>query len=220
MKIKIILTTILSLCIVSGLFAQSYIGVSAGLTSGKFSGDSPPDFKYASKLAYTAGIVYDFQLKEDVYLSLATAYVNGGSKLQYPKEVDEVLVYEDSIFVDFHMISVPLMMKLISDNKRFQFTGGLEMMLPFKLIADDTEKEVDLINHVNKVGLNMLFGIGYRIPINRNFLVINLNYSQGLTNIANNLDDPDSLFPRIRFTSFKLTAAWLFAVGKAKSSEN
>ena len=136
------------------------------------------------------------------------------------EEVDEVLVYEDSIFVDFHMISVPLMMKLISDNKRFQFTGGLEMMLPFKLIADDTEKEVDLINHVNKVGLNMLFGIGYRIPINRNFLVINLNYSQGLTNIANNLDDPDSLFPRIRFTSFKLTAAWLFAVGKAKSSEN
>lgn len=200
--------------------AQSFIGIYGGFNSGKFSGDSPRNFKYASKLSYTAGIAYDFQLKEDVYLSLSTAYVNAKSTLEYPKEIDEVQVLEDSIFLDFHMISVPIIMKLISDNKRFQFSGGLEMILPFKLISDNTEEEEDLISNVNKVNLNMLFGIGYRIPIKNNFLVLNLTYSQGLSNLANNLDDPESLMPRVRYTSFRFTAVWLLPVGKNRFNPN
>lgn len=202
------------------LYGQSFFGIHAGLPSGKFSGDSPSEFNYASKLTFAAGVFYDLQIKKDVYLSLGSAYVNGSSKLQYPKEIDDELVYEDSIFIDFQMVSVPLMMKIISDNKRFQFNGGLEMILPYKLMTDNTVEENDLIGSINKFNLNIQFGVGYRIPVKRNVLLVNLNYSQGMTNLANNLDDPDSLLPRIRYTSFRLSVGWLFAVGKDKKVNN
>lgn len=202
------------------LNGQSFIGIYAGLNSGKFSGDSPPDFSYAPKISYSIGINYDIMLKKDVYLSIAPSYVNSKSTLKYPEEIDDAQVYEDSIYFDFHMISVPVMMKIISDNKRFNFIGGFEMLLPFKLMADNTVDEKDLITHVNKVNLNMLFGIGYRIPIKKSFLVLNLTYSHGLSNIANNLNDPDALLPRIRYTSFRFTAAWQLPVGKNNSEQN
>ena len=70
-----------------GLFAQSQIGIYAGLNSGKLSGDSPGEFKYVSSLNLAFGLGYDLQLKEDVFLSFQTSYVNAGSKIQHPKSL-------------------------------------------------------------------------------------------------------------------------------------
>lgn len=198
------------------LHSQNRIGIFTGLNSGKFSGDAPGKFKYTSSLNMAIGLGLDLQLKEDIYLSFMPSYLNAGSKLQHPKEIDEEEILEDSIFFEFKQFSLPIMLKLISDNKKFQFSGGFEFIFPLTLIADNTVEEIDLMDDVNKVNVNMLFGIGYRIPINRNLLNINLAYSQGLTNIANTLDDPDSLLPRIRYTSFRLTAAWYLPIGKNK----
>ncbi len=94
------------------------------------------------------------------------------------------------------------------------------MMVPLGMTADNSAEEIDIIDQINKVNLNMLFGIGYRIPINQSLLIINLTYSQGLTNLANNLDAPDSLLPRIRYTSFQLSAGWYLPVGKNKSQQS
>ncbi len=207
---------VLGLCflLAEGAIAQSQIGIFAGLNSGKLSGDSPERFKYVSGLNLAFGVGYDLQLKEDVFLSFQTLYVNAGSKLKHPKVIDEEEVLEDSVNLDFRLVAVPILMKLTSDNKKFQFSGGFELVFPLKFIADDSSEEIDLIDNVNKVNLNMLFGIGYRIPINKSLLIIDLTYSQGLTNLANNLDDPDSLLPRIRSSSFRLTAGWYLPVGK------
>lgn len=202
------------------LAGQSLIGIYVGLNSGKLSGDSPSQFKYVSSTKLAFGLGYDFQLKEDVFLSTGASYVNSSSKLKYPKEVDEETVYEDSISLNFHLVSVPILLRLISDNKKFEFSGGFEMIFPTKFTADNSAEEVDIINEINKVNLSMLFGIGYRIPINKSLLIINLTYSQGITNLANNLDDPDSLLPRIRLTSFRLTVGWRLPVGKNRFQDS
>lgn len=214
MKYKYLFTCCLLLFLTGGLFAQSYFGIYTGINSGKLSGDSPGRFKYSSGLNLAAGLSLDIQLKEDVYLVFQPSYVNASSKLQHPKEIDEKEVYQDSISFDFKHIALPILMKLISDSKKFQFSGGFELIFPVKFIADNSAEKIDLMDDINKVNLNMLFGIGYRIPINNNLLNINLTYSQGLTNLANNLDDPDSLMPRIRYTSFRLTVAWYLPIGK------
>lgn len=198
------------------LYSQTQIGIYAGLNSGKLSGDSPENFIYSSSLNMVMGLGLDIQLKEDIYLSFMPSYLNAGSKLQYPKEIDEEQVYEDSISLSFSQISFPILLKLISDNKKFQFSGGFELVFPFNFSAENTVEKIDLMDDINKVIVNMLFGIGYRIPIKNNLLTINLIYSQGLTNLANNLEDPDSLLPRIRYTSFRLTAAWYLPLGKNK----
>lgn len=219
MKLKFLLTTCLLVLITGGLFAQSYLGIYTGLNSGKLSGDSPGKFKYLSSLNLAFSLAYDIQLKDDIFLSLQTSYVNASSKLQHPKEVDEEEILEDSISIKFHQIAVPILLKLISDNKKFQFSGGFEMIFPVKFIADNTAEKTDLLDDINKVNLNMLFGIGYRIPINKNLLDINLTYSQGLTNLANNLNDPESLLPRIRYTSFRLTVGWYLPIGKNRINQ-
>lgn len=199
------------------LSAQSYFGFHIGVNSGKFSGDSPKDFKYTGKLQYNAGLLFDWRLKDDVFLSVAPSYIISGSKLQYPFEINEdESEYRDSVDMKLQMFTLPIAVKIISDNQRWQFSGGFEFAFPTKLLADNSVEEIDLTNDVNGIGLNMIFGIGHRIPMKRSLLVINLGYSQGLTNLANNEDASDSLLPRIRFTSFRLTTAWLLPVGKNK----
>ena len=214
MKNKYLFTGCLMLFLSGSLFAQSYFGIYTGLNSGKLSGDSPGKFKFVSSLNLAFGLGYDLQLKDDIFLSFQTSFVNASSKLKHPKEVDEEEILEDSISLEVRFFTVPILLKLISDNKRFQFSGGFELGFPIKFIADNSAESVDLMGGINKVNINMLFGIGYRIPINKSQLIINLTYSQGLTNLANNLDNTDSLLPRIRYTSFQLTAGWYLPVGK------
>ena len=216
MKYKYLFTGCLMIFLSGSLFAQSYFGIYTGLNSGKLSGDSPGRFKYVSGRNLAIGLGYDLQLKDDIFLSFQTSFVNASSKLQHPKEVDEEEILEDSISLDIRLITVPILLKLISDNKKFQFSGGFELAFPVKFMADNSAESVDLMGGINKVNINMLFGIGYRIPINKSQLIINLTYSQGLTNLANNLDDADSLLPRIKYTSFQLTAGWYLPVGKNK----
>lgn len=222
MKYALLLFFCLIFSLSDGLKAQSYVGVHVGLNSGKFSGDSPRKFKYAAKMNFVFGAGLDLQLKEDIFLSFLPTYVNGNSKLQYPKvlEEEEKEVYEDSIKFNFQTVALPILLKLISDNKRWQFTGGFEFLLPTKLIADDSEEKIDLMDDINKLNLSMLFGIGYIIPLDRSKLVVDLTYSQGLNNIANNLNDPENLLPRIRFTSFRFTVVYYLPVGKNKFSNS
>jgi len=218
MKYIILLSFFLTLSFPGELKAQSFVGIQAGLNSAKFSGDSPNKFKYAGKRNLVVGVGFDLQLKEDIYLSFLPSYLNGSSKLLYPKvyEEEEVEVYEDSINFDFRSILIPVSMKILSDNKRWQFTAGVEFLLPIKLTADNSAEIKDLIDDIDKFNINMLFGIGYIIPIDKSKLVIDLMYSQGLNNIANNLNDPENLLPRIRFTSFRFSIGYFLPVGKNK----
>lgn len=198
--------------------AQSYIGVYAGLNSGKFSGDAPPNFKYGSKLQYSAGIVFDLRIKDDVFISFAPSYLATGSKLQYPIiNEDDEQEYVDSIELKIQLFTLPIVLQIISDNEKFQFTGGFEAAFPMRLIAYNGDVEQDITNDVNDVGVNMIFGIGYRIPIDKSIMVINMAYSQGLTNLAKNLDADDSYLPRVRLTSLRLSVSYLLPIGQAKN---
>jgi hemolysin activation/secretion protein len=131
---------------------------------------------------------------------------------------DEEREYKDSIDLSIDVIMLPLALKIISDNQRFQFSGGFELAIPTRLTADNGAQEIDVSDQVNKLGVNMIFGIGYRVPVQRSFLVFNLGYSQGLSNLANNMDAEDSYLPRIRLTAFRLSASWLLPVGQAKTN--
>jgi len=217
MNIKIIYLAGSIFFLSGGLFAQSYLGLHVGINSGKFSGDAPKDFIYKGKLMFNAGAVFDLKIKEDAFLSIAPSYMISGSKLQYPHEINEdESEYRDSVDLKMQLFTIPIILKVISDNERFQFSGGFELSFPIKLIGDNSVEEIDLTNDINNIAINMIFGIGYRIPIETSYLVINLAYSQGLTNLANNEDAYDSLLPRIRSTSFRLTTAWLLPLGKSK----
>lgn len=202
-----------------GLLAQSYIGFHAAINSGKFSGDAPRQFVYKGKFQLNAGIDFDLRLKDDLFLAFSPGYLRSGSKLQYPYETEEedLQEYRDSIDLKLQMFTLPVLLKIVSDNDRWQFIGGLELGFPIKVVADNSVEEEDVTDEINNTMVSMLFGVGYRIPIEKSYLTINLGYSQGLTNLARNFEDPNSYMPRIRFTSYRLSAVYLLPVGKAKN---
>ena len=195
--------------------SQSYIGPQIGLVSGKLTGDSPPNSVYSSKIQYTVGLNFDLRLKDDLFLAFSPGYAKGGSKLQYPKEVDGEQVYEDSINLLLQVVNLPVVIKIISNNGKYQFSGGFMASVPISLSADNNVRENDITDQLNGAAFSMLFGIGYRIPIERSLLVIDLVYAQGLTNLANNIENPDSYLPRIRYSTFSLTTGWYLPIGKS-----
>ena len=215
---SLLLSVLLLFLVISPAFCQSYLGIFGGIVNSKFSGDSPKNFVYKSNIKFFAGINYDIRIKEDVFISLMPAYTKSGSKMQVPDQENEV--YKDSIDLLFQTIKLPVLMKLISDNKKWQFTGGLDFLYTLSLKADNTVEKVDITDDVNKFNISAVLGVGYRIPIKAQFLTVDLSYFQGITNLANNLKDEDSLLPRIRQSGFQLAVAWLLPIGKKKFDSN
>jgi hypothetical protein len=216
MKFKSVLLLFVFMALARVAVSQSYIGPQVGLVSGKFSGDSPPNFVYSPRLQYNAGLNFDLRLKEDIFLAFSPAYAKGGSKLQYPAEVDGKQVYKDSIELIMQIIDLPVVLKIISNNKKYQFSGGFKASMPLTLVADNSVTTIDITNETKEANFSMLFGVGYRIPMERSLLVFDLVYAQGLTNLASNLESDDSYIPRIRYRTFSLSAGWYLPVGKNK----
>jgi hypothetical protein len=194
------------LFLTSALFAQVSLGVYGGAASGNFSGDAPKKAKYRPKIGYNMGLSVEVQVKEDVLISFKPGFYAGGAKLQFQDSTGEN--YVDSVIFDYGTILVPVMMKIVSNNQKWHFTGGLEASFPFKLEADDSEQVFDLIDDVSDVGLNILFGIGYRIPTGKSHLAIDLTYAQGLLNIVDNLEEGERFIPRIKPTAIRFNLAW------------
>lgn len=218
MKLLKLLPAIVLLLCIHGASAQLYIGAHTGLYSGNFSGDAPLKSQYSPKATFTVGLSFDIKLKEDVYLGIYPGYVNAGSTLQfeYLNVEEEEIEYRDSISLDFEVFALPIVMQVISNNQRWQFGGGFEFAIPLSLSADNGETQKDIKNQINDFSFNMLFGLGYRIPIKKSLLVIGLSYSQGLSNIASNLDEPDTELPRVRFSAYRFTVSYKLPVGKNK----
>ena len=214
---KIILTNLIIFIYTGSLFAQTSLGIFGGAISGNFSGDTPKKGKYSPKMGYAFGLSADFFVKEDVIISFMPSLISTGSKLQFLDSLGEN--YVDSVIISFNTIALPVLMKIISNNRKWQFSGGLELSLPIKLEADNGEELFDLKDEIKDVGLNILFGIGYRIPVGKSHIILDLTYSQGLLNIVDRLDEDEAYIPRMKPTSFRLTAAWNIGLGK-KNTEN
>lgn len=195
--------------------AQMYVGAQIGMANGKFNGDSPPGFIYKGKLFPMAGLAFDFKLKDDVFISVNPSYFSGGTALQYPYTNEEgEKMYKDSIDLHIRFVTLPVSLKIISDNNKFEFSGGFQVAFPTKATANDGLQETDIYDNLKSATLNMTFSIGYRIPIAKNLLVIALMYGQGLTNLANEFNTIGPEFSRIRTSFFRLSTAWYFPVGK------
>lgn len=214
---KIFLVFLALLMSSSTLVAQTALGIYGGPVSAKFSGDAPKKGKFSSKSGFIMGITADFSVKEDVLISVMPSYLSGGANLQFLDSLGEN--YQDSVNFNFTTFSLPVLMKIISDNQKWQFSGGLELSVPLTLEADDGVNKYDLMDDIKNTGLNVLFGVGYRIPVGKSHIIIDLAYTQGLLNIVDNLDENESFIPRMKPTSFRLTAAWNIRLGK-NNTEN
>jgi hypothetical protein len=111
------------------------------------------------------------------------------------------------------------MIKVFSDNKKFYITGGIEMALltgAELVIQRDDEKKEDISEGIQSYDLLINFGIGYKFNLGKPKLLVELNYTQGLTNISeaymgsSGLQLPDEF----KNLGLQLSAAIIFPIGK------
>ena len=195
------------------MFSQIYIGATGGLMSSSLSGDAPEDASYSGKTGFSGGLIADFTLTEDIVLSIQPRYMQKGTSVAY-----DVGEYElrDSLTATFDYVSLPVMVKITSLNKRIYFSSGLDfgylMNSTVENIVDGSTKDVsDLFKTFD---LSATFGFGVNIPIGSPIISLELRYMQSILNLSDiSTSESETTFPfRFRTSGFQFLTSILFPI--------
>ena len=194
--------------------AQPYIGVFVGANNSKLSGDAPDKGSYKSLIGINVGANLDIKLGKSMWLSLQPSYTQEGTRVFYSVKGQEQSV--DSIHIRLNYFSLPLFLKVTSNNARFYALGGVETgyLLDSYVSSHDVQQETDI--KVSEWNVAVHFGAGFRIPLGLPRLYIELRYTQGLINLT---DEPvnESYIPRVKTSGFKILAGIEIPLKKVKN---
>lgn len=204
---------ILFLSLNISVFSQTYIGAAGGLMSSSLSGDAPQDASYSSKTGFSGGLVVDFTLTEDIILSIQPRFLQKGTSVAY-----DVGEYElkDSLTATLDYVSLPIMVKINSLNKRIYFSTGLDfgylMNSTVENIVDGSTK--DISNLFKTFDLSATFGLGVNIPVGTPIISLELRYMQSLLNLSDiSSTESAEVFPyRFRTSGFQFLTSILFPI--------
>jgi len=210
---RIIRTLLIFFLFNISIFSQIYIGATGGLMSSSLSGDAPEDASYSGKTGFSGGLIADFTLTEDIVLSIQPRYLQKGTSVAY-----DVGEYElrDSLTATFDYVSLPVMVKITSLNKRIYFSSGLDfgylMNSTVENIVDGSTKDVNEL--IKNYDISATFGFGVNIPIGSPIISLELRYMQSLLNLSDiSTSESGSTFPfRFRTSGFQFLTSIIFPI--------
>ena len=178
--------------------AQVSFGVSGGISRFKAGGDAPPDGSYGNLTGFNFGGLVDVRLHPVVLLSFQPSYIQKGTKIAFEVRGQDELV--DSVDVRFNYLALPVMVKVSTRNERWYVSSGLEFgyLLDSQLKTSDQETGIDSL--MNDFDLAVDLGVGVLVKMKRPRILVELRYSQSLTDVVKSnvtLDDVP-LAPRIK----------------------
>jgi len=194
-------------------FSQTYIGATGGLMSSSLSGDAPEDASYSGKTGFSGGLIADFTLTEDIVLSIQPRFLQKGTSVAY-----DVGEYElrDSLTATFDYVSLPVMVKITSLNKRIYFSSGLDfgylMNSTVENIVDGSTKDVNEL--IKNYDISATFGFGVNIPIGSPIISLELRYMQSILNLSDiSYAESGTTFPfRFRTSGFQFLTSIIFPI--------
>lgn len=181
--------------------------------SSSISGDAPEDASYSGKIGFSGGLISDFTITEDIILSIQPRYLQKGTSVAY-----DVGEYElrDSLTATLDYISLPIMLKINSLNKRIFFSSGLDfgylMNSTVENIVDGSTQDVS--NLFKTFDISATLGFGVNIPIGAPIISLELRYMQSLLNLSDiSSDESGTTFPyRFRASGFQFLTSILFPI--------
>jgi hypothetical protein len=194
--------------------SQPEVGLYVGINNSKLVGDGPSlgSFKYIRGFLGSAHI--DFELSENVSLSLQPGFKTGGAKLAFKDTISQQT--RDSLKINLLTFSLPLLLKINSFNERVYFAGGFTVDFSVSAKADNGVEKIDVSDEINKLNLNALFAIGYRIPVHTTDAYLELRYLQGLVNLSDQRNQEDAYLPRVKTSAIQLLFGLQFPIRKIK----
>lgn len=213
MKPRILLIAGIALLACSHLCAQErfFVGATAGGSSTSLSGDISEDGSYTSKLGFSAGLIAEYALTDDIRLSMQPSYVRRGTGVAFDVGEEDP---RDSLELTLDYFSVPLMARFLTPGGTWFVNGGLDLsfLLDASLKDVNAGGTVDVQNLINDLDLMMILGVGGTAHLSPVFVSIELRYGQSLLNAGANdqLAAAVGISPRFRSSGFQLLVAVLY----------
>ena len=220
MRKTLVFLLLLILCTADS-FAQINTGLFFGRIRSALKGDSRTDafgVAFGHYDSYGAGAFLDIPIKEDVQISFQPGYkVHRMYLLQEIAQIGSFstdtitqIAWVKNADFNLHHLSLPLFLKIVSDNTHWQFVAGIETNIPLKGVLKYlySGEKVVLKDELNDISFAAVVGFGYRFRLFKNNFSVDAMYTQGLSNISTEQAiDPD--YPsRIKLNSTELRLSW------------
>jgi hypothetical protein len=173
--------------------AQRYVGIIGGLNFADLSTklSTGAELETNLQVAYGAGLVFGFQLRENVFLQVEPQYLLKGGKLLFDEPEGSAPDSTWTPYQDFHFsfIEVPVLARIVfgEEIKRYAFFGP-----SFGFLLDaEVEAEFDRIAYTADIkevsrgtDFGLLFGTGISFPLGKGLLFFDGRYAAGFANLS------------------------------------
>lgn len=194
----------------SAAAAQISVGAVLGVSRSSLSGDKPDKTSYSTRTGLIAGAVVEIPITTDVHLVFQPGFIQRGASIGVDVgEPDPV----DSLDVKLDYLSLPVLIKIITNNRKLYVTSGIDIGYLSSATLTDGSSETDLGPILNDLDLSVIFGVGWMIPIGRPAFTIEMRYNQSLSNLNDTATTPANLPARFRSSGFQLLAGVLLPLG-------
>jgi len=209
MNYKLLYVCLAVLLLVNNSFAQFQASIWGGVNSSSFGGNPPDDASYESAYGITFGGNLDYQLTDDVVISIEPSFEQKGSDIVFGDEEklrDTILTYN----VQQNYFGLGLIFKI--DSERFFVGSGVSFQLLSSASLTFQSNEKDIKDKFLDYDAVAFFNVGYKIPIGAPTLFIELRYIQGLVNIYTGESEVSSeiYISNYKSTGLKLTTGIMF----------
>ena len=120
----------------------------------------------------------------------------------------------DSLTYILNSISFPIKAVIWTRNGRFFVTAGLGISYYINGRAVNPEESIDISSEIGEFNFCAQFGGGFMISLGRPYLLVELNYAQGLKDLNGPVVHDKGYLPRIKITGLTFVAGFHLPLGK------
>ena len=194
--------------------AQIALGVNAGITRMKFSGDSPSGIGFfVPKPGFSSGLRFDYRFNDAIAVSIQPGISIQKSKYSVLNDSGTAVI--DSTYFTGNFISLPLHAIIWSKNGRFYVLAGFEFSYTINFKGDPIILPTITEYNVEKYNIYAQFGAGFIIPLGKPYLSFELRYSQGLVDFNQILVHQGTDLPRTKLTNINFVVGLQVPLGNA-----
>jgi hypothetical protein len=208
------LLLLLTLMLAPAAPAQVTIGAFGDLNFAGVSGDAPDDFSYAGNSGFGFGLIGEFHLTDDVWLSVQPMILPRGAALQLDVDGQEDPV--DFADLNLSYFAVPILAKFVTAGGKVYVISGFNFsfLTSANLVGvEDGDEEIDVKDSFKSFDVAVDFGVGGQLPAGPVKIMLEARYEQGLVNIIEDAFNQDALQSRLRSKGLQLLAGVLLPLG-------
>jgi len=194
--------------------AQFTVGAYGLLNKAGLNGDAPDDFSYTGNTGFGFGLIGEFHLTDDIWLSVQPGIQPRGAGLEVELDGEEDPVKLGS--VDLSYFSVPVLAKFVTAGGKVYVVSGFNLGFLTKAEVspeEDGSEPEDIKDSIRSFDVALDFGVGGQLPVGKIRIMLEARYEQGLINIVDENISEEALRARVRSSGLELLAGILLPLG-------